>query len=68
MSLVLKIALAIVALTASAGTVYYNGTLSPDNWVYQGGGKWKDGGYHQPQVRSPAPASRFLRLALVSIG
>jgi hypothetical protein len=46
MSLALKIALAIVALTASAGTVYYNGTLSPDNWVYQGGGKWKDGGYH----------------------
>jgi len=46
MSLALKIALAIVALTASAGTVYYNGVLSPDNWVYQGGGKWKDGGYH----------------------
>ena len=46
MSLALKIALAIVALTASAGTVYYNGALSPDDWVYQGGGKWKDGGYH----------------------
>jgi hypothetical protein len=46
MSLLLKIALAIAALTASVGTVYYNGALSPDNWIYQGGGNWKDGGYH----------------------
>ncbi len=46
MSLALKIALAIVALTATVGTVYYNPVLSPDNWIYQGGGGWKDGGYH----------------------
>jgi hypothetical protein len=46
MSLALKIALAIVALTASVGTVYYNGALSPDNWIYQGRGNWTDGGYH----------------------
>jgi hypothetical protein len=45
-SLALKIALAIVALTASVGTVYYNGALSTENWIYQGGGSWKDGGYH----------------------
>jgi hypothetical protein len=46
MSLALKIVLAIVAVTASVGTVYYNGALSSDNWIYQGGGRWKDGGYH----------------------
>jgi hypothetical protein len=47
MSLALKIALAIVAgLGVTVGTVYYNPVLSPDNWIYQGGGSWKDGGYH----------------------
>jgi hypothetical protein len=62
MSLALKIALAIVALTASAGTVYYNGTLSPDNWVYQGGGKWKDGGYHA--ARGPVAGASLPVLAV----
>jgi len=47
MSLALKIALAVVAgLGATVGTVFYNPALSPDNWIYQGGGNWKDGGYH----------------------
>ncbi len=47
MSLLLKIALAIAALGATAGvTVFYNPLFSPDNWIYQGGGNWKDGGYH----------------------
>jgi len=30
----------------AVGFVYYNPALSPDNWIYQGGGNWKDGGYH----------------------
>jgi MYXO-CTERM domain-containing protein len=49
MSWALKLALAIVAgLGATAGTVYYNPSLSPDNWIFQGGSvtNWKDGGYH----------------------
>jgi len=48
MSLALKLALLIVALTLPAiGYVYYNAALSSDNWVYQGGGdNWKDGGVH----------------------
>jgi hypothetical protein len=46
MSLALKIALALAALTASIGTVFYNVLLSPDNWIFQGGNRWLDGGYH----------------------
>jgi hypothetical protein len=46
MSLLLKLALALAALTASIGTVFYSAGLSLDNWIYQGGGNWKDGGYH----------------------
>jgi hypothetical protein len=50
MSLLLKIILAalVVSGTATAGYIYYNSALSPDNWVYQGGGptNWKDGGVH----------------------
>jgi hypothetical protein len=47
MSLALKLALLAVALTLPPiGYVFYNATLSPDNWVYQGGGNWKDGGVH----------------------
>jgi hypothetical protein len=46
MSLLLKFALALAALTASIGTVFYSAGLSLDNWIYQGGGNWKDGGYH----------------------
>jgi hypothetical protein len=48
MSLALKLALLIVALTLPPiGYVYYNAALSSDNWVYRGGGdNWKDGGVH----------------------
>ena len=50
MSLLLKVILVALALsgTVSAGYVYYNSALSPDNWVYQGGKatSWKDGGVH----------------------
>jgi len=47
MSLALKLALLVVALTLPPiGYVFYNATLSPDNWVYQGGKNWKDGGVH----------------------
>jgi hypothetical protein len=50
MSLLLKAVLVVLAVsgTASAGYVYYNSALSPNNWVYQGGKatNWKDGGVH----------------------
>lgn len=46
MSAVLKAILAALALVVAPGYVYYNGLLSADNWIYQGGGNWKDGGYH----------------------
>ena len=36
------------ALGAPVGYVFYQGSLSPDNWIYQGGSSsnWKDGGLH----------------------
>jgi len=47
MSAVLKSVLIAIALAgAPVGYVFYNAALSPDNWVYQGGGAWKDTGYH----------------------
>ena len=50
MSLLLKVVLVVLAVsgTASAGFVFYNSALSPNNWVYQGGKatNWKDGGVH----------------------
>ena len=50
MSALLKIVLVALAVsgTATAGYVYYNGALSPDNWVYQGGRatNWQNGGIH----------------------
>jgi hypothetical protein len=47
----LKLLLALVltaTLGAPVGYVFYQAKLSPDNWVYQGGGatNWKDGGVH----------------------
>jgi hypothetical protein len=61
MSLALKLALFLIALTAPlAGYVYYNSALSPDDWVYQGGGNnWKDAGIHAapgPLVGAGLPA------------
>ena len=46
MNWALLIALAIASLTATTGYVYYNGNLSPDNWIFQANGQWKDGGPH----------------------
>jgi hypothetical protein len=47
MSPLLKAVLALVALASPPiGYVFYETALSPDNWIYQGGGNWKDGGYH----------------------
>jgi hypothetical protein len=47
MSFALKIALAALALAAvPTGYVFYSSTLSSDNWVYQGGGNWTNGGFH----------------------
>jgi len=65
MSLALKIILAILSVTATVGTVYYNPLLSPDNWIYQGGGNWKDGGYHA----APGPiAGASLPVLAVGLG
>jgi hypothetical protein len=46
-----KLLLALVltaSLGAPVGFVFYQASLSPDNWVYQGGSptNWKDGGVH----------------------
>ena len=47
MSFLLKLALLAVALTLPlAGYVFYNATLSADDWIYQGNGQWRDGGIH----------------------
>ena len=50
MSLLLKIVLAalVISGTATAGYVFYNGALSRDNWVYEGGRatNWHNGGVH----------------------
>lgn len=52
MSPKLLIALVFIALSGvSVGYVYYNPSLSPDNWVYEGHSptNWNNGGVH------PAP-------------
>jgi hypothetical protein len=49
MSPVLKaILIGLATLGAPIGFVYFNGALSPDNWVFQGGSptNWKDTGHH----------------------
>ena len=50
MSLLLKIVLAalVISGTATAGYVFYNGALSRDNWVYEGGrpANWQNDGVH----------------------
>jgi len=50
MSFLLKLALVGLALSgvATTGFVFYELSLSPDNWIYQGGPStnWKDGGIH----------------------
>jgi hypothetical protein len=50
LGLTLKTVLVILALTgvATAGFVYYNGGLSPNNWVFNGGSpsNWSNGGVH----------------------
>jgi hypothetical protein len=49
-SLLLKTVLVALALSgvATTGYVFYNGALSPDNWVYEGGKatNWQNGGVH----------------------
>jgi hypothetical protein len=50
LALILKATLFTLAITgiATTGYMYYNGGLSPDNWIFQGGspGNWKSGGVH----------------------
>ena len=50
MSFLLKIVLAalVISGTATAGYVFYDGALSRDNWVYEGGRatNWQNGGVH----------------------
>jgi len=42
----LWLALLVLAGGVSVGTVAYNALVSPDNWMYQGGGHWVDVGPH----------------------
>jgi len=48
MTSVLKLVLTVLAVfgSISTGYVFYNGHLSPDDWIYQGRDQWKDGGVH----------------------
>ena len=50
MSLALKVVLISLVLSgvATTGYVFYQGALSPDNWIYEGGNaaNWKNGGIH----------------------
>ena len=66
MSPYLAAVLAIIALAGPpVGYVVYESILSPDNWVYQGGGQWKDGGYHG----APGPvAGAGLPVVAVGLG
>jgi hypothetical protein len=47
---ILKIVLGLLAVSgvATAGYVFYNASLSPFDWVYQGGAptNWNNGGVH----------------------
>jgi hypothetical protein len=68
-SVALKTVLLLLALTgvATTGYVYYNGGLSPHDWVFQGGtpSNWKDGGIHG----APGPlVGAGLPIALVAYG
>ena len=65
----LKLVLTLLALSGAitTGYVYYNGGLSPDSWIFQGGsaGNWKDGGIHG----APGPlAGAGLPVAVVAYG
>jgi len=54
MSTVLKAVLLSLALAGvPTGYVFYSAFLSPDNWVYQGQGRWADGGPHYSGAPGP---------------
>jgi hypothetical protein len=66
---ILKVVLVVLAASgaATAGYVFYDGALSPFNWVYQGGSptSWKNGGVHG----APGPVvGAGLPLAAVAYG
>jgi hypothetical protein len=47
MNAYLAAVLAIVSLVGPpVGYVFYESVLSPDTWVYEGSGQWKDGGVY----------------------
>lgn len=50
MSALLKVVLVALVISgvATTGYVFYNGVLSPDNWIYEGGNaaNWQNGGVH----------------------
>jgi hypothetical protein len=69
LSVALKAVLFVLAVSgvATTGYVYYNGGLSPDNWIFQGGsaGNWADGGIHG----APGPlAGAGLPIAVIAYG
>jgi hypothetical protein len=61
MTLAVKLWLALLVAIGgiSVGTVAYNAAISPDNWMYQGQGRWTDIGPHAapgPVVGGGLPA------------
>ncbi len=48
MTLAVKLWLALLVAIGgvSVGTIAFNAAISPDNWMYQGGGAWTDIGPH----------------------
>ncbi len=48
MTLAVKLWLAMLVVLGgvTVGTVVYNGAISPDNWLYTGGGHWQYEGPH----------------------
>jgi hypothetical protein len=46
-SWLLKLTLALLVLILiPVGYVFYQASLSPNDWIYEGGGVWRDGGAH----------------------
>jgi len=65
MSFLLKLALSLLAAASiPVGYVFYQISLSPNNWIYQGGGAWADGGLHG----APGPILGAGLPALIAIG
>ncbi|WP_416193813.1 hypothetical protein [Nitrobacter sp. TKz-YC01] len=70
LTVILKMILFSLALAgvATTGYIYYNGGLSPDTWIFQGGfpANWKNGGVHG--APGPLMGAAGLPVLLVAYG